>query len=199
MAQPLESAGPHLHGQIVVARFEYLKRNHGSDSIASVLAALEPADRATLQGVDRETWYPFATLIRLDRVIAQFIGGDASAIYERLGEASAQQRTLWLGEHAALVNAHGFLSRMAEEHRRFHNFGAADYRRINFNVGEIAFSDYPEVDPIYCLSAKGYFRRSIEHLTGSPVSIEERYCQCRGDVACVWSMRWSTRADNPAL
>ncbi len=199
MAQPPESAGPFLHGQIVVARFEYLRRHQGTDSISAVLEALTPADRELLKGVDRETWYPFSTLNRLDRAIAGHIGGDASAIYERLGEASAQQRTLWLGEHAALVNVHGFLVRMAEEHRRFHNFGQAEYRRINFSVGEISFSEYPENDPVYCLSAKGYFRRSIEHLTGAPVSAEERYCQSRGDVACVWSLRWSSRTDTATL
>jgi predicted hydrocarbon binding protein len=193
--QPPEAAGPHLHGQIVVARFEYLKRNHGSEAIQRILEALPEADRVRLAGVERNSWYPFATLIRLDREIAQYLGGSAADVYERLGEASAQQRTLWLGEHAALVNVHGFLVRMAEEHRRFHNFGIAEYRRINFSVGEISFSDYPENDPIYCLSAKGYFRRSIEHLTGGPVTADERYCQSRGDIACVWTLRWAGRSD----
>jgi predicted hydrocarbon binding protein len=199
MEQPSASAGPHLHGQIVVSRFEYLKRTQGTDSIGRVLEALPLVDRELLGGVDRDKWYPFATLIRLDKAIARLTGGDAARTYERLGEASAQQRTLWLGEHAALVNVHGFLSRIAEEHRRFHNFGSADYRRINFSVGEISFSDYPETDPIYCLSARGYFRRSIEHLTGAPVCAEERYCQSRGDIACVWSLRWSSRTDSPAV
>jgi hypothetical protein len=199
MSAPSELPGPHLHGQIVVARFEYLKREHGAGAIARVLEALPAEDRTALGGVDRTIWYPFGMLIRLDRAIAGVIGKDDSLIYERLGEASAQERTLWLGEHAALVNVHGFLARMAEEHRRFHNFGRAEYRRINFSVGEISFSDYPENDPIYCLSAKGYMRRSIEYLTGGSASAEERYCQNKGDVACVWSLRWSARGDNLAV
>jgi hypothetical protein len=195
--QPPESAGPHLHGQIVVARFEYLKRNHGTEAIQRILGALPEQDRALLAGVERSQWYPFQTLIRLDREIASYLGGSAAATYERLGEASAQQRTLWLGEHATLVNPHGFLARMAEEHRRFHNFGRAEYRRINFSVGELSFGEYPETDVIYCLSAKGYFRRSIEHLTGGAVAVEERYCQCRGDIACTWTLRWTGRAEAP--
>jgi hypothetical protein len=195
MTSPPVAGGPHLHGQIVVARFEYLKRNHGVEAISRVLEALPAADQARLAGVQKEAWYPFATLIRLDRAIAQLASGEEAAVYERLGEASAQERTLWLGEHAPLVNVHGFLARMAEEHRRFHTFGFAEYRRINFSVGEISFSEYPENDPIYCLSARGYLRRSIEHLTGGTVSAEERYCQNRGDVACVWSLRWTARSD----
>lgn len=199
MSEPSDLRGPHLHGQIVVSRFEYLKREHGSDAIARVLEALPAQDRGRLAGVDRNTWYPFGTLIRLDRAIATQFGKGDELLYERLGEASAQQRTFWLGEHAALINVHGFLARMAEEHRRFHNFGRADYRRINFSVGEISFSEYSENDPIYCLSAKGYIRRSIESLTGGSVSAEERYCQNKGDVACVWSLRWSARGDSLAV
>ena len=199
MTEPSDLPGPHLHGHIVVSRFEYLKREHGSNSIARVLEALPAEDRKLLGGVDKGGWYPFGTLVRLDRAIAATLGKDDPLIYERLGEASAQERTLWLGEHAALVSVHGFLARMAEEHRRFHNFGRAEYRRINFSVGEISFREYPETDPVYCLSAKGYLRRSIEYLTGGAASAEERYCQNKGDVACVWSLRWSARGDNLAV
>jgi hypothetical protein len=199
MSEPSELPGPHLHGDIVVSRFDYLKREHGADAIARVLEALPAEDRTRLGGVDRNIWYPFGTLVRLDRAIMAAVGNGDLRLYERLGEAAAQERTLWLGEHASLVNVHGFLARMAEEHRRFHNFGRAEYRRINFSVGEISFSDYPETDPIYCLSAKGYIRRSIAYLTEGCVNAEERYCQNNGDVACVWSLRWSTHGDNLAV
>jgi hypothetical protein len=199
MTEPSELPGPHLHGHMLVSRFEYLRREHGSAAIAKVVEALPEPDRIRLGGVDKDTWYPFGTLVRLDRAIVAAFGKGDPLLYERLGEASAEQRTLWLGEHAALVKVHGFLARMAEQHRRFHNFGRAEYRRINFSVGEISFSDYPETDPVYCLSAKGYIRRSIEYLTGGPATAEERYCQNNGDVACVWSLRWSTRGDYLAV
>ena len=182
--------GPHVHGDIVVSRFEYLKDHHGTESIRNVLAALSEEDRLAFTGFDREGWYPFAALIRLDEKIAALYAGGDPILYERLGELSSHTRMAWLGEHASLVNVHGFLSRTAETHGRFHSFGAAEYRRIGFSEGELRFSGYATPSPVYCRSAIGYLKASLERLTGNAAAVEERSCQCRGDAACVFYMQW---------
>lgn len=184
------SAGAFLHGQIVVSRFEYLKRHHGSASITAVLEELSAEDQGLLRGIDREAWYPFSTLMRLDRAIAAHVAAADEGIYLRLGQASSDVRSFWLGQHAALIHPHGFFARIAEEHRRFHNFGRAEYIRISFGEGELRFREYPETDPIYCLSALGYLRHSLEQLTGAGAEANETACQCRGDEACVFRLRW---------
>jgi hypothetical protein len=179
-----------MSGQIFLARLEYLREFHGSEGLQRVLASLPAQDRSSLTGADREAWYPFALLMRLDRAIAGVVAPDDPEIFERLGAASSRHRTEWLGEHARLVNVHGFLSRVAEEHRRFHTFGKAAYQRTGFTEGEIAYSEYPEVDEIWCRASRGYFRGAIEMLTGGPVSIHEVTCQCRGEAACLFRLRW---------
>lgn len=184
--------GPHVHGDIVVSRFEYLKNHHGTESIRNVLAALPEEDRLVFTGFDREGWYPFASVIRLDEKIAALYAGGDPILYERLGELSSHTRMAWLGEHASLVSVHGFLSRTAETHARFHSFGNAEYRRIGFSEGELTLSGYPTPSPVYCRSAVGYLRTSLERLTGNPATVEERSCQCRGDAACAFYMQWTT-------
>jgi hypothetical protein len=179
-----------MSGQIFLARLEYLREHHGSEGLQRVLAALTAEDRSCLSGADREAWYPFAMLMRLDRAIAGVLAPGDPAIYERLGEASSRHRTEWLGEHARLVSVHGFLSRVADEHRRFHTFGKAVYQRTGFTEGEISYSDYPEVDEIWCRASCGYFRGAIELLTGGPARVQERQCQCRGHEACIFNMNW---------
>jgi hypothetical protein len=179
-----------VRGQILLARLEYLREFHGSEGLQRVLAALAAEDRARLTGVDREDWHPFGTLLRLDKAIADVLAPGDAGIYERLGEASARHRTEWLGEHARLVNPHGFLSRVADEHRRFHTFGKAVYHRTGFTEGEVAYSDYPEKDLMWCRASRGYFRGAIEFLTGGAVKVEETKCQCRGDDACVFELHW---------
>lgn len=179
-----------MRGQIFLARLEYLREVHGSEGLQRVLGALEAEDRARLTGVDRGAWYPFGTLLRLDKAIATVMAPGDPGIYERLGEASARHRTEWLGEHARLVNPHGFLSRVADEHRRFHTFGKAVYRRTGFTEGEVAYSDYPEQDLIWCRASRGYFRGAIEFLTGGPTKVEETTCQCRGDDVCCFQVHW---------
>lgn len=181
---------PRIRGQIFKARVEFLRDAHGSDAIHALVAELTPADREILRGVDREGWYPLAALMRLDRAICQrFYGGDP-ACYETLGAASARHRTEWLGQHATLVNPHGFFARAAEEHRRFHDFGRAEYRRTGFTEGELAFSGYEQPDEVFCRSSVGYFRGVIEYLTRVPGIVEEIECQCDGRPACRFRLRW---------
>jgi hypothetical protein len=140
--------------------------------------------------VSRELWYPFSALALLDAAIARLETPAQPDIFERLGSASARHRTEWLGEHARLFSVHGFLSRVADEHRRFHSFGHAAYRRTGFTEGEIAFSGYPEAYESFCRSSQGYFRAAVELLAGGPVDVVERSCQCRAQPACVFHIRW---------
>ncbi|PYQ54680.1 MAG: hypothetical protein DMF78_04980 [Acidobacteria bacterium] len=187
-------AGPHLRGQLFQARFEYLRREHGPAMVRTVLEALEEPDRAALSGLEREGWYPLGTLLRLDRAIARLTAPEDDGIYERLGRASARHRTEWLGADARLYSVHGFLARAAEDHGRFHSFGKAAYRRGGFTEGDIAFSAYPETDEAFCRASAGYLRAAVEFLTGGPAAVEERGCQCRGDAACHFWIRWGEQA-----
>lgn len=195
MSDPTPPNGPHLKGQLFAARLDYLRRNHHSDAIAKVLAELPEADRALLKGLDREGWYPFGTLVRFDRTVARLLAPGDPGIFDRLGAASSRVRNEWLGEHASLISPHAFLSLVAEEHQRFHTFGRASYVRTGFTEGEIAFSEYPELDETYCLGARGYIRATVELLTNAPASVEERRCQCRGDDACAFWVHWTARSE----
>jgi len=181
-----------LKGQLLQSRLEYVRTEHGPAGVERVLQALPEEERARLAGLAREAWYPFRSLMLLDRAIAATVGqGDRTFV--DLGRASARHRTELLGEHAALVSAHGFLSRMAEEHRRFHTFGHAQYKRLGFRHGQITFFDYPEIDPAYCLSGIGYMMGAVEQLTGAAVRVEELTCQCRQDASCCFDVRWDER------
>src|SRR5262245_10972675 len=190
MTEPDDDANPSVNGLIVVARFEYLRNNHGAASVQRVLEALPPEERARLAGVDSGSSYPFATVMVLDRTIAAVLADLGEAVYERLGEEAARLHSRWLGEHRTLVNPHAFLSILAEDHRRLHSFGRASYRRVGFNEGEISYRDYPEIDPTYCRSGRAFLRASIELLQGPGVVVEETQCQSRGDAACVYAVRW---------
>ena len=189
-AQPMTPGS--LKGQLLLSRLEYVRAEHGPAGVERVLRALPQDERARLAGLTRDAWYPFHSLMLLDKAIAAAVGqGDRTFV--DLGRASARHRTELLGEHAALVSAHGFLSRMAEEHRRFHTFGRAEYKRLGFRHGQITFFDYPEIDPVYCLSGIGYMQGAVEQLTGAAARVEELTCQCRHDPACCFDVTWEER------
>ncbi len=186
--------GARLRGQIFQARLEYLRDAHGTAGLQSVLAVLGEDDLRLLKALDRDGWYPFGLLARLDAAIAQRLAPDDQGIYERLGAASARHRTEWLGADARLYNVHGFLSRVADEHLRFHSFGRASYERRGFNEGVIAFTGYPEVYESFCKTSRGYFGGAVGFITGGPVRVEEPTCQCRNDDACRFHVRWGAAA-----
>jgi len=194
LPEPPPAAIPRIRGQIFQARLAYLRERYGPQGTAAVRAALPEEERKILESVHRQGWYPLRTLLALDRVIGASLAPDDPDIYEHLGAASARHRTEWLGEQARLMSVHGFLSRVAEEHRRFHDFGHAVYRRIGFTKGELSFSEYPEFDDVYCLSARGYLRSAVEFMTGGGALVDEKSCQCRGDAACVFALSWSSEA-----
>ena len=183
--------GPHLRGLVFLARFEYVRREHGPGMVEAVMLALDEPDRGALCGLDRREWYPFGTLVRLDRTIARLTAPGDEAIYERIGRASARHRTEWLGPDARWHSIHGFLSRLADQHPRLHSFGDAVYRRHGFREGAISFSQYPELDAGFCRATLGYLRGAVEMLSGAPAAAFERSCQCRGQESCQFWISWT--------
>jgi V4R domain len=184
------SGGPSLKGRFFQVRFEYVREYYGYDALAQVMAALPAEERRLLQGLDRDAWYPFRSLNVLDRCIASQLAPDDPGLFERLGAVSARHRADLLGEHARLVNVHGFLSRLADEHDQFATFGRVQYRRLGFTEGEIRASGFPEVDEVYCRGSRGYLRAAVELLTGGPVEVHETACQCRGQPFCIYRLKW---------
>jgi hypothetical protein len=184
---------PQLKAQLLLARLEYLGSLTGPEVKARVLRCLPEEERERLRQLSGEAWVPFRLLMSLDHAIRSVLAPGDDTLFVELGRASARQRTEWLGEHAPLVSVHGFLSRVAEEHRRFHTFGRAEYQRLGFRHGQIAFYEFPEVDPAYCLSASGYLTAAIEMLGGARARVQEVICQCRGQGACRYDLRWDEK------
>jgi len=154
------------------------------------MQALGEADRDALRGLDRRGWYPFGALVRLDRTIARLTAPGDDDVYERIGRWSARHRTESLEPHARLHSVHGFLSRLADQHPRLHNFGEAAYVRHGFGEGRLAFSQYPEIDGSFCRASLGYLRGAVEMVSGHAAMVEERTCQGRGQPACAYWISW---------
>src|SRR4029450_4704974 len=160
--------GPHLKGRFFQARFDYVREYYGYEALAGVVAALPGEERERFADLDRDAWYPFRSLNALAPLIARRLAPEDPGLFERLGAMSARYRTDLLGEHARLINVHGFLARLADEHERFHTFGHMSYRRLGFVEGEIRASDFPEKDEVSCRGSRGYLRAAVELLTGGP-------------------------------
>jgi hypothetical protein len=185
-----ERPGPHLKGRFFQVRLDYVREYYGYDALAQVMAALPEPERARLEALDKDNWYPFRSLNALDRLIASLLAPNDPGLFERLGAMSARHRADLLGSHARLVNVHAFLSRLAEEHQQLHDFGRVTYRRLGFNEGEVRSFGFPESDEVYCRGSRGFLRAAVELLTGGPVELREGMCQCRRQPCCLYRLSW---------
>lgn len=159
------------------------------------MGAMPPADRRLLEGLERDAWYPFATFVRLEETIVRLFGG-GDDVYEELGAESARARFVWLRQEARLISVHALLSRAAEEHAVYHDFGHAEYRRTGFRQGEVELSDFPETSPVFCRSFCGYLAEVVRQHGAEGPRVEELSCQSRGDRSCVFRIGWVSGVDS---
>lgn len=188
----------HLKGRSFQVRLEYVREHWGEGGLQALLASLPEWERAPLEALDPNGWYPFRSLNALDRQIARTLAPEDPGLFERLGAQSARHRADLLGPHARLVSPHAFMTRLAEEHPQHHDFGRMTYRRLGFHEGEVRTFGFPETDEVYCRGALGFLRAAVELLSGGAVEAREGMCQCRRQPFCLFRLSWSAAGAHDA-
>lgn len=133
----------------------------------------------------------FRQLIAVARAIAAAEGGAAEATYRELGRQSATVNMA--GAHKAFNPEvpHQFLELMVHLHGTFQNFGRSTYARTGESSGQVRLEGYTEYSPVYCETARGYYEEALRMMKApGPITVEETSCQCAGQPACVYEMRW---------
>ena len=92
-----ERPGPHLKGRFFQVRLDYVREYYGYEALAELMAALPERERAQLESLDKDNWYPFRSLNALDRLIAELLAPNDPGLFERLGAMSARHRADLLG------------------------------------------------------------------------------------------------------
>ena len=178
-----------VKGGIIRARLEFLTDRLGADATKAVVASLPAEDQKSLaEGILVSRWYPFELLVRLDHSVAGSCGGEQAL--EELGARSAEFHLGALYRNFALSNApHDFFRNASLSHQLFHDRGSMEYERTADNGCTLKVMG-PDVDPIYCRSAIGYFRRSAQLCGGGSATVIKRSCRADGAPACVYEIRW---------
>ena len=178
-----------IKGGIIRTRLEFLQDRLGADTTKTVIAKLPPEDQKTLtEGILVSKWYAFPLLVRLDHAVAAACGGEQAL--EELGARSAEFHLGALYRNFALANApHDFFRNASLSHQLFHDRGSMEYERTGDSSCTLKVMG-PDVDPIYCRSAIGYFRKSAQLCGGNSASVVKRACRADGAAACVYEIRW---------
>ena len=190
-----QHSGEHLadgnvRGSIIHAHMRWVRDYVSREQMIELFETLPTRTRRQVSMLLMSSWYPFATLIEVDRTIVALFGQGNSQILEQLGAYSADMDLA--GPYAVLrpEGVSGFLRRASQLHREFQDFGSAAFEEDGAHAGTMVHSGYTSYSPLFCISADGFYRRSVTLHQVTDVQVTETECQCKGDPACRFRITW---------
>ena len=166
-----------MKGGVFKSRLTWLNDNHTPDEKKQALAAMTAETRTILSGVILAgNWYPFASLVDLDRTFMNLFGGGKTEFLQELGRYSAKINLSGTYRAFDRDTNHDFFRNSALLHSQFQDFGKATYEQTGPSSGKMIHTDYPSYSRIFCESALGYYDGCITShgaagfvsVTGSP-------------------------------
>ncbi len=145
-----------------------------------------------LEGFDADGWYPFSSIIALDRSIAARFAaaGEEPALLEDLGRFSARVNLSMRFARWRDEDHHRFFEESTRVHHELQDFGSAHYQSLGTTRGAMTLSGYACFSPVYCSSAVGWFEQCLQLHGAIGASVTEQRCRCFGDDDCVFIMKW---------
>lgn len=180
--------GGRIKGGMVRAHLDWVRRHHGEEGLRLVMKALPETVTREINTMLATSWISFESLIALDKAIAEIFGRDS---LRDIGRFSAEQNLATTYRIYRRDDIHEFFRRSAALHSQFQDFGSAAYEQTGPHSGRMTHSGYSSRSPAYCSSAVGYYQEAINVHGGKAAVVAETSCQCAGDRACVFEMRWS--------
>lgn len=184
-------AGGRVKGTIVAAHVQWVKQNRTADEYIRFWEAIPRETRNAIGMVLPVKWYEFAHLIAIDHAIVDLFGHGSNSILREIGAQSARMNLSGAYKAFTRDSIHEFFANAARLHSQFQDFGVAMYSsKSNSTAGIMMITGYVSHSPLYCASAIGFYEEAIKIHGGQNVIVTEAQCQCRGDRACSFVMRW---------
>jgi hypothetical protein len=185
--EPAEHLGEgRVKGVMVRAHLDWVRDHHDRTEVIEFFEAVPASMRTVLTA----SWYPFADIVALDRLIMNRFGHGELSFLQKLGAYSARQSLTGVYRFFQRSGVHEFFRRSALLHGQYQDFGTASYDGHAETAGRMLHDGYPSFSPLYCASAAGFYRECIRLHGGMAVEVWEPECQCRGDAACAFEMAW---------
>lgn len=165
---------------------------HTEDVLSRLGDLLGETDRKHLDMALLATeWIPFGAFVRIDRAIAELVGGSVDANLRAMGHHSAIVNLGGIYKFFIKDEPHRFFTKMTVLHHRFQSFGEPAYEATGDRSGQMRIEGCEDFSKVYCWSALGYYEGALEMMkVPGPVRAEEISCQCDGDPVCVYDLAW---------
>ena len=180
-----------VKGGALLSRLHFVREQRGEEGVASVLARLDPTDRAACDQILTNMWYPFELNQRLDEAIAAELAL-GEKVFVMIGEKSAAHN---------LANAHkvfimgqdpqGLLKRAAQIYQSYYDTGHRTYEAAGATKAILRTHDSRTFSKHDCLTVVGWHRKAIEMCGGTNVRVRETKCRASGADVCEYVCEWS--------
>jgi hypothetical protein len=180
-----------VKGTMLSAHVQWVREHRSAAEYVRLWDSLPREVRMSIGMVLPVKWYEFAHLMALDHAIVDLFGSGSKSLLRDLGAYSARVNLTGAYKAYDRPGVHDFFASSARLHSQFQDFGDASYATRSANSGVMTHRNYSSYSPLYCESAAGYYQESVVLHGGKDVTVNEAECQCRGDGACVFVMRWS--------
>ncbi len=182
-----------VKGSALTARLEFVRREHGQDALAQVIAALEPENRPIVEGIILPSaWVPCTTFIDFSIKTDRLFGNGDLELCKTMGRFAAEANLTTLYKVFYRISSVAFImSRAASLWRVNHDSGQLSLVESNDRNVQLRIDDYAVPHRAICLSVLGWAWRSIELSGGKNVKPNERQCRARGDATCTMQFEWS--------
>lgn len=178
--------GGRVKGAMVRAHIDWVRDHRDRAEVIEFFETIPHSMRAVMTS----SWYAFADVVELDRLIMNRFGHGELAFLQELGAYSARQSLTGALRFLRRADVHEFFRRAALLHAQFQDFGTAAYEELGATRGRMIHGSYTSYSPLYCASAIGFHRQCIRLHGGMHVEVRESACQCLGDDACLFELAW---------
>lgn len=187
-AEKLE--GGKVKGVMMRAHVGWVRDEQGEQGIRALLDQLPDEMKKQVESPLASLWYPFATLVEVDRAIVNRWGGGNPEFVRVLGRHSAKTGLSTTYKLFKRESLHEFFERSAPLHSQFQDFGGVRFEDLAEHKIRMIHFDYACYSPIYCESALGYYEEIVLLHGDHATSIRETECQTLGADTCSFEIEW---------
>jgi hypothetical protein len=184
------TAAPQAKASTLRSTLRYVEAEHGADAVATVLAALDPADRARIDSAGATDEVPIELLRALWAAVDRAIGRRDAGWPEKSGAYSIQ--SLGVQMYGGILKKKDpleFLSQPVSLFRLYYQPGNMEVVEAEPGRAVLRLVGFPG-DPVFCRRQTGGLLRAVELAGGTAPSARHVRCEVEGDAFCEWELRW---------
>ena len=181
-----------VKGVVVVATLRFLEERFGGETLRSVLAELEPADRAALEAPLVSAWYPLPAVLRLMKVAHRRLGAQVPGMFREMGRASADYgfNTVYR-VFFKLGSPQFIISRGSRVFSTYFRRGRLEVTEAGPGFSNAEMRDFDDGGPEYCERILGWITRTLELSGAKQGQVAHSRCVHRGDPGCRFEGTWT--------